>query len=257
MPEGPSRTAYYNLEACNTIIRALPPISSSNVNNLYNQTSARLGRAATFAELSKAMNLYRVSIDNDIKTNGAAAQYRNNKRMPEINFKSRSTMPRNRFTSFNLDASQEESNPDAFMQMQPGESYGAYNNNVSYTPRPIRDVRTFSKFANQNRNQNQRPDNGQKMGNEQTRKWDPRRKNNSQNQSSNYVPINSCSACGLRGHKIQDCKNIVSDSGKLIELLPTQGTCNKCPERVQPRLHHPEFLCPYRPGAPLHKKQTN
>jgi hypothetical protein len=87
MPEGPSRTAYYNLEACNTIIRALPPISSSNVNNLYNQTSARLGRAATFAELSKAMNLYRVSIDNDIKTNGAAAQYRNNKRMPEINFK--------------------------------------------------------------------------------------------------------------------------------------------------------------------------
>jgi hypothetical protein len=70
MPEGSNRIAYYKLEACNTIIRAIPPLSSSNVSKICNQFSARLGKAATFAELSRAMNLYRVSIDNDIKSKG-------------------------------------------------------------------------------------------------------------------------------------------------------------------------------------------
>jgi hypothetical protein len=76
MPEGNSRVAYYNLEACNTIIRALPPLCSASVNNLYNQVSARLGRAVTFAELSRAINLYRVSRDSDIKANGAVNQFK-------------------------------------------------------------------------------------------------------------------------------------------------------------------------------------
>jgi hypothetical protein len=39
LPEGPSRTVYYNLEACNAMIQPLPPASSSSVNNLYNQIS--------------------------------------------------------------------------------------------------------------------------------------------------------------------------------------------------------------------------
>ena len=70
LPEGPSRTAIYNLEAYNAIIRALPAHSSSTVHNLYNQISARLGRTATFAELSRVLNLYRSTIDQDIKQNG-------------------------------------------------------------------------------------------------------------------------------------------------------------------------------------------
>jgi hypothetical protein len=56
------------------------------------------------------MNLYRVSIDNDIKVNGAPTQQKNNKRMQENNFRSRTGMTRNRFTSFNLTAEQDDGN---------------------------------------------------------------------------------------------------------------------------------------------------
>ena len=42
------------------------------------------------------------------------------------------------------------------------------------------------------------------------------------------------------------------NSGKVIEIMPTQGTCNKCPQSVAPRLRHPEWICPYRPNGPLH-----
>ena len=77
LPEGPSRTAYYNMEANNAIIRALPPISSGLVSNIYHKLSAQLVRAATFAELSRAMNVYRVTIDKDIKLNGGDNAFRN------------------------------------------------------------------------------------------------------------------------------------------------------------------------------------
>jgi hypothetical protein len=242
MPEGSSRVAYYNLEACNTIIRALPPLSSANVNNLYNQISARLGRATTFAELSRAMNLYRVSIDSDIKANGAVNQFKIRK-FPEISFKGRAGGVRQKLTAYSLNAIQKR-NP--YELQRSSEAKGAYNNNMSFTPKPLQAVRTqnnYNKF-----DMNKRPQNGQK--------WDPRQRNinkNRFNNNYNNTQIRNCSYCGMRGHKAQDCHNIVSDSGKRIELLPTQGTCTKCPSRISPRLHHPEALCPYRVGGPLNR----
>jgi hypothetical protein len=243
MPEGSSRIAYYNLEACNTIIRALPPLSSSNVNNLYNQLSARLGRAATFAELSRAMNLYRVSIDSDIKANGAVNQFKI-KKYPDINFKGRTGGLRSKFTAYSLNVTHQR-NP--YESQRSSVAKGAYNNNVSFTPKPLNTVRPLN---NSNRYNLDRK-------NEQ--RWDPRRRNinNGNNRNrfniNNNAQIRNCSYCGMRGHKAQDCHNIVSDSGKRIELLPTQGTCTKCPSRISPRLHHPEALCPYRVGGPLNK----
>lgn len=258
MPEGPSRTAYYNLEACNNIIRALPSISSANVNNIYNQISARLGRAATFAELSQAMNLYRVSIDNDIKINGAPTQYKQiRQRMPQFNFKSSTIMPRRRFTAFDLTAEHEESEDDTLMPWHSEESNGTNNNNVSYTPRPLKDVQTFYKLASQN---NHRPYYGRNMSHYQDRRWDPNREDgNFLRMNSNFTPftMKTCWACGLRGHMIQSCTNIVNDYGEQIQLFPTQDTCTICPETIYPRLMHPESLCPYRPGAPLHNTLMN
>jgi hypothetical protein len=69
LPIGSSRTAYYNMEACNALTRALPTYSSMLANNMYNQVSAKLGRACTFAELGKGLNVFRVSIDSDVSTN--------------------------------------------------------------------------------------------------------------------------------------------------------------------------------------------
>jgi ribosomal protein L21E len=247
MPEGSSRVAYYNLEACNTIIRALPPLSSANVNNLYNQVSARLGRAATFAELSRAMNLYRVSIDSDIKANGAVNQFKARK-FPEINFKGRTGGLRQKLTAFSINAQSGQKRSIYDSQRFSG-AKGAYNNNVSFTPKPLQVARP--KFSTNRFDMNKRPQN---KINEQ--RWDPKHRHNNKNRFGNNnvsTMIRNCSYCGMRGHKAQDCHNIVSDSGKRIELLPTQGTCSKCPSRISPRLHHPEALCPYRVGGPLNK----
>jgi hypothetical protein len=54
-PAGPSRVAFYNMELVNAFIRCLPLQSSSIVQMKYNELSARLGRAATAAELSRAV----------------------------------------------------------------------------------------------------------------------------------------------------------------------------------------------------------
>ena len=70
LPKGPSRTAFYNMEVIQALIKSLPPTSSSLVQMKYNELSARQERAATVAELSRALNSVRYAIDKDIKSNG-------------------------------------------------------------------------------------------------------------------------------------------------------------------------------------------
>ena len=71
LPSGESRTNAKNLEIIQTLIRCLPPASSATVQSHFNSLSARLGRAATANELSRALNISRHIIDNDIRQNGA------------------------------------------------------------------------------------------------------------------------------------------------------------------------------------------
>ena len=59
------------MQIVQALIRSLPPTSSARVQSIYNSLSARLGRAATATELSKALNIDRHSIDLDIKQHGA------------------------------------------------------------------------------------------------------------------------------------------------------------------------------------------
>jgi ribosomal protein L21E len=215
---------------------------------LYNQISARLGRAATFAELSRAMNLYRVSIDSDIKANGAVNQFKI-KKFPDINFKGRTSGLRQKLTAYSINVQSGQKGKSIYDSQRFSGAKGAYNNNVSFTPKPLQVVRTPYN-SDMNKRQNNRP-NGQK--------WDPRNRFNNKNRfngANNSNQIKSCSYCGMRGHKAVDCTNIVSDSGKRIDLLPTQGTCSNCPSRISPRLHHPEALCPYRVGGPLNKNRN-
>ena len=64
-----------------------------------------------------------------------------------------------------------------------------------------------------------------------------------------------CSLCGRKDHRAVDgCKNMVTDGGRIVHIMPTKDTCTACPAQVQPRLSHPAHLCPYRVGGPLHGK---
>ena len=68
----------------------------------------------------------------------------------------------------------------------------------------------------------------------------------------------TCSLCGMRNHVSQNCRNMVNDAGQKIDIIPTYGTCSKCPQNVQPGCHHPDSLCPYRKGGPLaHLNKSN
>jgi hypothetical protein len=247
--ESQSRINYYNHEACNTLIRALPPTSSSQVNNLYNQISARLGRAATFAELSRALNIMRTSIDKDIKQHGAENQYRNKKL---LQMKPMAMVPKRKYVAYSLTIDK----PKQYMVPRNGNNTqytykNTYNTNTSYTPRPINMVRPYQ--------------NGQPYNNTTNpiRKIIPKRGpdgkflkrgNNNNNNTNNPSTDRKCTLCGLSNHKSTNCRNIINDNGKKIDIIPTYGVCSKCPAKVQPRLHHPESLCPYRIGGPLNKE---
>jgi len=70
VPEGPSRTALFDLELTQSLIRSLPTESQKQVQTKFNDLSAKQRRAATAAELSQALHSIRHIIDEDIKKNG-------------------------------------------------------------------------------------------------------------------------------------------------------------------------------------------
>ncbi len=63
IPEGPSRTALFDLELNQSLIRSLPTESQHLVQTKFNELSARQGRAATAAELSQALHSIRHVVD--------------------------------------------------------------------------------------------------------------------------------------------------------------------------------------------------
>lgn len=248
LPEGPSRVQYYNLEACNGLIRALPSHSSTSVSNLFNKISARLGRVATFAELSRAMNIQRSTIDKDIRQNGSDSNIRN-----RVAPGSRNPLKK-RYTAYQINAvpamEQKKIVPNRKFLRTPRKTSVNTFNIISHTPRPVVTNRPApSKPPGGHplkRNTNNRP----------PLKRGPDGKFLKRQSNYNNVTKRSCSLCGLSSHTAQDCRLMVNDSGKRVDIIPTYGVCSKCPQRIQPRLHHPEALCPYRVGGPLQSRNA-
>lgn len=74
LPEGPSRTALFNLEACGCLLRALPTESSNLATNIHNSLASKLDRAPQFIELVKALNKHLDVVNRDITANGVNPQ---------------------------------------------------------------------------------------------------------------------------------------------------------------------------------------
>ena len=70
IPAGESCNQLNEMEIIQALIRCLPQRRSTLVQNKYSSLSAKLGRAATANELSRALNLIRHSIDLDIAKMG-------------------------------------------------------------------------------------------------------------------------------------------------------------------------------------------
>jgi len=232
LPPGDSRIAYKNMEGCTTLIRALPPNSSQLANNTYQNFTTRLGRACTLEELFRGLNQYRSTIDKDIKQNGASSNptnYKNNKRPAGKS---------SGYSSFNMSIEGKKGyQNNRPMNNKPRTS----PNETSYTPRPQIIRPNMNRKIQFNKGSNNKPPN----------------KNFAGRRFQQNILNKSCSLCGMSNHKTTECKNMRDDSGKILEMLPTYGVCSKCPEKVKPRLHHPEVSCPYRLGGPFNKHIKN
>ena len=62
-----------------------------------------------------------------------------------------------------------------------------------------------------------------------------------------------CSMCGSSYHGAESCTNMIQDNGrKLNNIAPNYSICEKCPQNVKRKLHHPEHLCIFRKEVKQH-----
>jgi hypothetical protein len=232
LPPGQSRQDSFNMEAISALISALPQASATLARNSMQKISAQLGRAATFLELSKSLGLYRSSIDADIKSNGI--NFEGNRKKYEKQGQN-SGKNGNSTYAVNFQAKNGSQKPTQkqgnSVNYQSGHS-GAHSsgpaplvNGVSANYKGRNPIVGFVKGQGQN-------------------------SGHSHGTAGASLPY--CSLCGSIYHKAsQGCPAMIGPNGTVVKCNPTQSTCPECPGMVQPRLHHPVGLCPFRPGGPF------
>jgi hypothetical protein len=271
VPIGPSRTTYIDIESCQALIRALPEWSKVQVSNLVRQLSAKLGRSLTFNELDQALHALRTNIDLDISQNGVEStkpmnRFPINKRTPQGRFSSYSIEAKENIDSiatksYPIRNSRTETSftpkPDyksklrQFKGPMSAQNETDKNNAGSPSYRPTHGGGAFNKF-------NTKPNGGGVRSNSRGR--------NTRNSGKGFNPRNDmtrnksvnkrCVLCGMNNHKAETCRMMRDDQGNIKAIIPGYGKCTKCPANVQPRLNHPEPLCPFRPKGPLFKRNN-
>ena len=251
LPEGTARNTAYNYEQVQALIKCLPPQSSIMVRNLYNQLSTRLKKPAQAGQLSRLLNNYRYTIDQDIKAHGGGSG--EDKRYPSSRFnsnqKAAGKFPR-KFSSYSI--SQGGAPPITNVTTNNWQSRPRPMNGQSRQPTPGQYTRPSANFV--------------RTGPPRTGNFRPRtagfgnKGSNRGRFSRPSFPRGSgngtyCSLCGKKDHRAVDgCKYMVTDSGRVVKVMPTKDTCTACPSYISPPLSHPVHLCPFRPSGPLHKK---
>jgi hypothetical protein len=238
MPSGPSRHAIYNLEAVNALIRCLPTNSSNTASNVFHSLSAELGRAASFTELSRALNIYRHTVDIDIKQHGIETGSRQQKGFAP------GAKPSNTGATSKKGWGAKKNSAKGFALNAGGyaggqQQQGHQGNTVGSKPPAGHksDGKGYSKGGSNGKGKGGFGKGGGYKGHQ-----------------SHNAPRQGeyCSLCGNIDHKaIHGCPYMVADTGKIIPYQPTQGVCSACPPSILPRLNHAERICPYRSGGPL------
>ena len=200
-----------DFEAIQALPRALPMKSRSEVNKQYRLLMQEFARAPTYIELVSSLESLRLSIDEDIKYNGAYVSRDN----------SRYTTPRYKISTF---STQINNTNRPRLQRFNQTSFNPRNNGRNYTdnPRPanytVRNQRPSYTVNNMN---TQRPFN------------------------NNFMNKNlSCLLCGRTGHTAaMQCYQLRDAQGKNVtNISPSQEPCPTCLKQGK-RLFHPEKYC--------------
>jgi hypothetical protein len=280
VPEGPSRTALFDLELTQSLIRSLPTESQKQVQTKFNDLSAKQRRAATAAELSQALHSIRHIIDEDIKKNGidrhdrSHSNFRNmknfiHKKRPTgapINTTKPSYKANTAYVSYYPNNSWEADNHSMIEEIEgPRYNYIPRHYNVLkyYAPKtfatmniPLRENTPLNKTGRNNINPRSNGLN-RSMATSRSNFNNGQRPTLNRQQHKNGPPHSHyCSLCGKKNHLASHgCPFMIDDNGKRISVLPTHSTCSDCPPQINPRLNHPTPLCPYRKGGPFTRRR--
>jgi len=245
LPQGPSRKAAYQMEFIQGLIRSLPPHSSMEIQSVNNNLSARLGRAATAVEISRALNAIKHSIDMDIKNNGqdTMRKFSLSNRIP---YKGNNKTIRHTTYALTRGNNMTGRNTTQFTSHRFNKGTNPYSNGSRQNNPP--QTRQFTMRMSSNgmgRNNYNAPPQRRVTNPNQIPLGNNRR-------IQNTAQINYCSLCGKKDHTVKDgCPNMVDDNGAQVQCFPSHGTCQVCPEKIFPRLNHNAVYCPYRKGGPF------
>jgi hypothetical protein len=267
LPPGVTRTASYNSEAIQALIRSLPPMASDTASNKYHTISSRLQRPATFVELSRALSINAHTIDAEIARAGAPPGHNNFGGKSYHNYNgngnhkgNKDKKPRSQTNAYAVNirpGQQKEGHQNNGHRNQKGKSEVFYNQNGS-TQRGQNNDKSRGPNNGYRNNDRNRNGNGQNRGNNGNRYNNSngyRGNGNRQgyNNRQGFKTKNYCSLCGYKDHLATDgCPYIQDDNGKILKVLPCQTTCPDCPSTVNPRLNHSATYCPFRISGPLH-----
>jgi hypothetical protein len=262
LPAGPSRIANFNLESIQALINCLPPHSSGIVRMKYNELSARLGHAATAAQLSHALYSTRHAIDKDIASFGydsspdSSSPLNPKEDEYEHNYA--------QAYAVSQDVQQVQYEPEVSVTSQP--HLILRENTAAAKSLARRGARMNKNHRSQQCSQGYQSEgdwsNFPQSGNDPESQYDPhtpeidysggfvpRHARYSQNYASDMRSTYPCCLSGQTDHvSTQGCPNIVDRYGDIIEIWPTEEACSACPNY---NLFHPNELCPFRQGAPL------
>ena len=233
-----SRKSTYNNEVINALMRCLPSTSATLVRNIFNQLSARLGRSCDATELSRALNIYRSTIDADIKSSGADL----NRGRQSNNTSHRKNKNPNwtQFSSYNLSSVASNMANKIFPSRNPYHKLPATRPPHAQNRRPPPPRQGALKLTNNNMSANR------------NRRIGPSRPQH--NKKIRHVPT-GCTLCGKSDHRAsQGCPNMRTDNGQIYKVMPAHSTCSACPGNKKNTLNHPPALCPFRKGGPLERQ---
>jgi hypothetical protein len=150
-------------------------------------------------------------------------------------------------TSFTPNISSRPSGGTARRQNKPHSTANSSRNNTQVASNRSTGGGAFNKF-------NTKPTRRQDRSNSRNRGDNTRRQNKSNTGKSGNKTSNDtkrCVLCGMTNHRSDTCRMMRDDQGNIKSIIPGHGKCSKCPQRIQPRLHHPENLCPFRQNGPM------
>jgi len=264
LPQGPSRKAAYQMEFIQGLVRSLPPHSAMEIQSINNNLSARLGRAATAVEISRALNAIKHSIDMDIKNNGqdTMRKFGSNIKTP---YKGSNRITRHSAYALTRGNNTHGTNTAQYAPNRGNNIHGTNtaqyaprrpNQGLGYNPSQMRQSRPYqTRQFTMRTNYNGTGANNYAAPQFQRISNPNRMPLGNNKRAQNNTQINYCSLCGKKDHTVKDgCPNMVDDNGDQVQCFPSHGTCQICPEKVSPRLNHNAVYCPYRKGGPFNNK---